>query len=138
MKINWNFLGGGGGAKQKFFHGGSMGGVWNCTMPKCLLFIEYVFKDTNQRNQSVNIPSYIAVYIAKYGLLREPIRMLLLPEEFNHIYYFTSVAKEFNSVSLETTNQFLARSGLETGPYRFQVWHSIPFSHTLPPAKCLL
>ena len=33
MKLNWNFLGGGGGgAKQKTFHGGSMDIFWNCTL----------------------------------------------------------------------------------------------------------
>ena len=32
MKINWNFLGGGGGAKQKTFRGGSIDIFWNCTL----------------------------------------------------------------------------------------------------------
>ena len=35
MKINWNFLGEGGGgegAKEKTFHGGSMDIFWNCTI----------------------------------------------------------------------------------------------------------
>ena len=33
MKLNWNFLGeGGGGTKQKIFHGGSMDIFWNCTI----------------------------------------------------------------------------------------------------------
>ena len=31
MKLNWNFLGGG-GAKQKTFCGGSMDIFWNCKM----------------------------------------------------------------------------------------------------------
>ena len=30
MKLNWNFLGGG-GAKQKTFPGGNMDIFWNCT-----------------------------------------------------------------------------------------------------------
>ena len=34
MKLNWNFLGGGGGVggKQKTFCGGSMDILWNCTL----------------------------------------------------------------------------------------------------------
>ena len=32
MKINRNFLGGKGDAKQKTFHGGSMDIFWNCTI----------------------------------------------------------------------------------------------------------
>ena len=32
MRINCNFMGGGGGAKQKTFHWGSMDIFWNCTI----------------------------------------------------------------------------------------------------------
>ena len=32
MKINWNLLGGGGGAKEKTFRRGSMDIFWNCTL----------------------------------------------------------------------------------------------------------
>ena len=32
MKLNWNFLSGGGGAKQKTFSGGSMEIFWSCIL----------------------------------------------------------------------------------------------------------
>ena len=53
MKLNWNFPGGCGGAKQKTFRGGSMDIFWNYTLPGIhLAFFQtrppgkYVRKDT--------------------------------------------------------------------------------------------